>query len=415
MITSKKFSLIKTIFFFVEEKKLKDFYKFFYQIFKFKFWIKGTNKLDLIIFDDVLPSPFSPWRGHEFKCLLENFPNSIVIADQRQKNFSGKVSFRKRKFNLGIKYQILSKKLSKHSVFLNINSKIFYTLFFGSISYYFEKLEKYKINFVFTLYPGGEWEFYNSHKDKRLIQIVCSRYCKGVLVNQKCTYDYLIDNLALNNHNIKLIHGVTLDFSEFSQIREYQEFEIIKIVFIGHKYTNNGEDKGLPIFLEVAQQFANKNVEFYIIGNFDIKNFNVSENILNIKFLGLLAESNLNDFLSKTHIVLSPNSPFKLHKGAYDGFPLGAVGTAGVLGNLILTTDFFNESKFIGFIPNEHFVLIQDNEVDVLDKLTYYIYSFEERKKIALSGQKFLKDYYSFENQITPRIDFFNLILNGNP
>src|SRR4030066_370297 len=76
--------------------------------------------------------------------------------------------------------------------FININAKLFYCVFINNIYDNLNWLEKFKIPFIFTLYPGGGFQINNEIIDKKLKIVFNSPMFKKVIVTQIFTLDYLI-------------------------------------------------------------------------------------------------------------------------------------------------------------------------------------------------------------------------------
>lgn len=415
MKTSKRKKILKMAFFFLKKDNFETLYKRIDQLSYQSFWYKGVKKYDIIIFDNVLPNLSTPWRSFELENLILKFPNSKVISNNRSKAFNSYIKFNKRKKDFGIFFPILSKRLTKEKLICNVNTKVLYFLFFNNIVFYYEKIKINNISFVFTLYPGGGWELNNKTKDKIITEIVSDELCLGVIVNQFITFEYLVGKLKISEKKIKLIHGIPVNLESRNVLRKYNSRkEAFNIVFVGHKYTNLGEDKGLPIFLDVINRINQKgfNIKGYIVGNFKKENFEPFFDLSEIRFMGEMKENQLLLFLQTTDIILSCNKPFVLSRGAYDGFPLGSVGMAAMSGNLVLSTDYFNEGSKIGFIDNVHFIKIDTEVNHLIEKLKYCLINFEKMNEIINESLRFFINYYSFKNQINPRLEMFEYFVN---
>jgi hypothetical protein len=413
MIHTNLFRLFSKLFFFLSLDLRLIIYKKLNSILTISIWFKGPFKYDIIIFDDVFPSTTSPWRTFEFVNILYQFPNSKIVSNSLSKSFLKNESFSKRYNDLIRNYPEIRGKINKERFFENVNSKIIYFLFFNNVLKYLDKLKKSKSSFVFTLYPGGGWEIENNEKDQIIYDLIDLPFCKAVIVNQYLTYNYLINKLKVDSDKVFLIPGIPLPLTAVNDYRtNFPKDPVIKIVFVAHKYTFNGIDKGFPIFIKFINRIKSKtNIKFnaYVIGDFTKDDLQQDGNWLNLFFMGRMDEDSLNVFLKETDVIISPNQPFKLKKGAYDGFPLGSVISAGLNNNLILSTDFFNEGEKIGFIDTIHFVKIDPNDNDIFNKFIHYYYDSKSVKEIIFNCKLFISRFYSYDNQIVPR---FELIKN---
>jgi hypothetical protein len=98
-------------------------------------------------------------------------------------------------------------KLVFRTGFININARMFYCIFINNIIENLTWLEKYKIPFAFTLYPGGGFVFNNVESDAKLKIVFSSKMFKHVIVTQKITEDYLVNKEFCEKENIKFIFG----------------------------------------------------------------------------------------------------------------------------------------------------------------------------------------------------------------
>jgi len=69
-------------------------------------------------------------------------------------------------------------------------------------------LEKNKIPFVFTLYPGGGFGFEEESSDAKLKKVLSSKYFKKVIVTQRATYEYLVRKNFCSKEKISFIFGL---------------------------------------------------------------------------------------------------------------------------------------------------------------------------------------------------------------
>lgn len=412
MIETKSYKIFSQTLFFLNDKQKLKLYKGINFIKNFSFWYIGLKKYDLIIFDDIFPSNNSPWRTNEFVAYLRTFSKVKIISNSSSKTFLKGSRFSDRLIEFSKKYPEYRNNVKREAVFVNVNAKVLYFIFYNNLTRYIDKVVEKKIPFLFTLYPGGGWEFFNPEKDKRIKEIIESNFCLGVIVNQHVTYNYLIDQLMISPKKIRLIPGVPLPSFNNKKINQsFPKGEIVRICFVAHKYLENGADKGLPIFVEFIKKLeAVSSITFqaFVIGDFSNSYF---ENSNRISFLGKMDEDKLNEFLEFTDCIISPNQPFKLSKGAYDGFPLGTIIAAALNNNLIFSTDFFDEGSKIGFIDRIHFVKIDPDPDDILNKFQILFNGFNEWSQVIVNSKSFAFDFYSYDKQIVPRINLFKTII----
>lgn len=413
---TEKFFVFEKLFFFLNETSRKKLYKILNTVKEKRFFIKGGDKLDLIIIDNFLPSPLSPWRTYEFSELCKKNSNSRIYCDLNSfKKYSIGNSFNDSVKNLEVQFPSLKDKIYKFSVFNFIDSRLVYFLFYENVNKYFEILVRLKQDFVFTLYPGGCFEINNSKIDSRLSRICQSDICKKVIVNQYLVEEYLIDNRICPKRKIKLIHGVPLNLESSSGSLENQKKDLnstLKVLFMGNKYTKDGEDKGFPVFVDFAHYAVKQNLDlkFVIAGNFSRND--VREDLQGIfEFRGFIQETDFTEFFKDIHIIISPNQPFRLKLGAFDGFPLATCVSAAFNEVLILATDFFEEGERIQFQDKIHFLKIFPTVKSIVDSVNLILSDRSIISSITRNAKLKIKDHYSFNSQIKPRLNLFEELL----
>ena len=186
-------------------------------------------------------------------------------------------------------------------------------------------LEKNNIPFIFTLYPGGGFCLNNKECDEKLKRIFSSPCFKKVIVTQKTTYNYLIQNNLCSKDKIEFIYGVVTPSKIINRKRiNKRTREKTKICFVAYKYSKNGEDKGFDLFVKSIEALRKiKNIEFHVVGNFtekDVENVDVRNSI---QFHGIKNIGELSEFYKDMDIIISPNRSNKLKQGSFDGFPTG--------------------------------------------------------------------------------------------
>ncbi|OCB77773.1 hypothetical protein B0A79_10670 [Flavobacterium piscis] len=383
---------------------------------RFKHYKIGNSK-GIIILDDILPSTLSPWRSYEYAEICRFYENTRIKTDATTfEHYAQGKSFEENLKLLTANYPALSNKIKRLKYTTNLNSQLIYMLFYNNLKKHFEIFERNKNPFTFTLYPGGGFGFNDVLLDENLKKYFDSKNFKGVIVNQNITKKYLIENSLCDPEQVNLISGVPLNLNTPEiQNFEYQK-ETVKtsLLFFANKYTEDGNDKGFDVFQKIV--FALKDqtdkFNFIIIGGFS-KNDLTDTSLENcIDFKGVLDEFHFESILKKTHIMISPNKPFVLSKNAFDGFPLATSVTASLFGNVNFMTDYFNESKHMGLEDGNDFFKINNNNIDeIVTKIQELHADKDLMKRIAQNGRNKILHLYSFEKQITPRIEHFKKIL----
>nr|WP_315223140.1 glycosyltransferase [uncultured Flavobacterium sp.] len=404
-------NIFKKLFFLLKKKiRIKDFY--FY---------KGFKKVDLIIYDDVFPHPVSGFRYEELSVLLTQFKKSkIILSAKSYPLLKTPISDNKRHVQELISInKDFKNKLVFRTGFININARMFYCIFINNIIENITWLEKYKIPFAFTLYPGGGFEFNNVESDAKLKRVFSSKMFKHVIVTQKITEDYLVNKEFCEKENIKFIFGgvvpqLSLNKDLFNKKTYFLNKDTFDICFCAAKYMARGEDKGYDVFIETAHKIVQKFdfVRFHVIGGFTKEDIDITKIENSIQFYGYQNFENLESILKNNDIIISPNVPFLLSKGSFDGFPLGTVVEGVLNGNVALVTDELKQNY--AFVPNEEIIIIKSTSESIEKEIINLIEHPEKLYSIAQKGREKFMKVYSNDIQMKPRIEILKNILQEN-
>lgn len=376
------------------------------------YFYKGLEKVDLLIYDNIYPHPVSGFRHEEFTVLLSEFSKSkIIIWPTSYPVINTPITEHKKHIKSLIEVnQSLSKKLKLKKGFININAKLFYCVFINNIYDNLNWLEKFKIPFIFTLYPGGGFQVDNDIIDNKLKLVFNSPMFKKVVVTQKFTKDYLINKNLCKDENIEFIFGGVVPQNSLQKdVTERKSYLINKgtfdICFCAAKYTPRGEDKGYDVFIDFAHQIAVKYdfIRFHIIGGFSENNIDITLIKDKIQFYGYQKFEDLSTIYKNMDVLVSPNKPFVLGKGSFDGFPLGTVVEAALNGVVSLITDELNQNSV--FITNEDLIIIESKSSSIEKEIIALIEQPEKLYLISKKGREKFMEVYSNEIQMKPRIE----------
>lgn len=102
-------------------------------------------------------------------------------------------------------------------------------------------------------------------------------------------------------------------------------------------------------------------------------------------------------------IILSPNRPFILNIGSFDGFPLGAVVEAAFNGAVPIVTD---ELKQNTVFSNDEIIIVKPDAEEIVEKIEELINNPELLNLISRNAQRKFREIYSESYQLDKRIDF---------
>jgi glycosyltransferase involved in cell wall biosynthesis len=389
------------------------------RLLSFSFHYKGLKKYDLIIFDTIYPHPVSGFRLEEFSCLLENFKNSKILVnpDNYPLLKTPKELHQKHINSCYETHPNLKGKITKNKGFINMNAKLFYCVFINNIYSYLNVLEKFKIPFIFTLYPGGGFRMNDTITDNKLKNVFASHLFRKVIVTQKTTKDYLLKHNFCTENQIEFIFGgVVPQISLVKDISNRKNYKINKntldICFCAAKYMPKGIDKGYDVFIEVAILLSKKYdfVKFHVIGGFDKSDIDVSNIEDKITFYGYQNFENLEAIFKQIDIIISPNKSFILNDGSFDGFPLGTVIEAVFNGAVALVSDDLNQNTIFS---EDELIIIESDTNAIVEKLEYLIENPNQIEIIAANGKSKFQHVYSNNYQMNPRMNLLKTYIKS--
>jgi glycosyltransferase involved in cell wall biosynthesis len=382
---------------------------------------KGKSVCDLIIYDDIYPHPTSGFRMEEFTNLLNNVANSkAILSGKAYKYFNlTEEQHKKHVADLLKKNPALRRKIEFSRGIVNINCKLFYCVFLNNMYKNLEWVKKYEMPFAFTLYPGGGFNIGTAETEARLREIFSLDCFRKVIVTQKRTYNYLINGRFCSKDRILFVFGVVVpQESLLGDNTPKKRFRVDKtsfdICFCASKYTKFGEDKGYPLFVEFMKIIAKKHdyTRFHVIGGFDKDVINVREVEDKIQFYGYQDFDKLKKIFQSMDLIISPNQPDKLGKGAFDGFPLGTVIEAAFNEVVVMLTDCFQENDH--FEDGKELVIIKPDVEDMVEKFEKMVNGLDEFYEMARRGKEKFQFVYSNNYQMVPRINLIKSLIDGN-
>ncbi|CAG1021329.1 hypothetical protein DOJK_00906, partial [Patescibacteria group bacterium] len=222
---------------------------------------------DVLITDDFFPHPLSAFRLQEFMCYLQEFKKLIIYTSGETIKYFDTVLLDDLIADFKRKFPEHAHQIKRYypALYPHVikNTKLVYSDFLINANQSINIAEKLRAPFVFTLYPGGGFGLNVAASDEMLKRITSSPCFRKVIVTQKVTYDYLINNHYCRPDQIEFIFGVVTPLkqieAEYSGKKHFgTDKKILDICFVAYKYTPKGVDKGYDIFIDVARQLSRK-------------------------------------------------------------------------------------------------------------------------------------------------------------
>lgn len=382
--------------------------------------MSARNYSDVNVLSDVFPSEKSGFSYSEISNILRHWHNSRAYCFEGAFNFieEGRTSIRDEIEKFNKKNKDLQNKvyLAREKSSGIEKTKILYSIFLkDTYRFVLPLANKYDIPFVFTLYPGGQFELEDSESDRKLKEIFSSPNFRRVIVTQKITKDYLMKKKLCRKENIEYIFGVvTPEAKNTPHGKRFGDKRNLDIVFAAHKYSDAISDKGFDIFCEVAKKLSKKysNINFHIIGNHTDCDYDIS-GIKNIKFYGSVDNNSLRKIYRNIDIIISPT--FRSNgepRSFFDGFPVASATDAAACGVAMFVTDplGLNDGHFIDKVEME---IIEHDVEYIVSRVEYYYNNPLELTRLAEKGKEKVNRIYSYDSQMKPRINVLDKCIQG--
>jgi glycosyltransferase involved in cell wall biosynthesis len=165
-----------------------------------------------------------------------------------------------------------------------------------------------------------------------------------------------------------------------------------------------GIDKGYDVFIEVAKKLAqlHSNINFHVVGNFTEADIPVNGLEERLTFYGFQELDWFDKFYMDKDIILSPNVPFVLLKGAFDGFPTTSCVEAGLRKVAVFCTDELKLNNH--FIDNEEIVIIPHDTDGIAQIIEAFYKEPDKLRSVAEKGAAKMREVFSYERQILSRV-----------
>lgn len=379
----------------------------------------------LTILDDVFPLVLSPFRITEYNAYLDRWPDAIVRSTTASfRNLQETRSFEQVLDEYAEIYpqyrdRIFSFDPASSAEVLK-DSSLVYTVFLRNARLFLDLVHRYDLPFAFTLYPGGGFQLNNEASDRSLREVLSSPNLRKVLVTQKVSNEYLLEKEYCDPTKIEFVYGGVFPsryLADHSVVKRYyrKDKSTFDVCFVAHKYTERGLDKGYDVFVEVAKLLSkvHEDVRFHVVGPFDDLDIPVEEIKDRIRFYGSRPTEFFPEFYSGMDVILSPNAPFVLLPGAFDGFPTGGCIEAGLCGVAVLCTDPLNQN--VAFKDGQEIVVVPHDAEAICEVVGRYYAEPEALYELASNGQGAFRRVFDLEAQMDPRLRVLSEAMGERP
>jgi len=373
---------------------------------------------NIAIFDNAFPHTLSPFRFEEFVSYLDALPKARVYTDGRVlPNFGEPRSLqqviddhsRNYPHHLGRVLPLANSALP--------DGAVAYTVFADNIHYYLEAIERHRMPFAFTLYPGAGFRLGQADVNERLKRVFGSPWFRRVIATQPITRDYLLANEFCPEERIAYIEGGVTVRSVFDAPDAKPRFGFAKrgidICFVAYRHNPAVlTDKGYDLFVEAAKQLCAAGVDarFHVVGNFDATLADLGSAAPHFRFYGIRKREFFRDFYRHMDLILAPTRPFALRAGAFDGFPTAACVEAGLQEVAIVCSDELHLNRSLD--NGSDIVLVRPVLEDVVNQVMQLIGDPQRLANLGTRGRKGLIKVFNREAQMKPRLEMLRSLAN---
>lgn len=274
-------------------------------------------------------------------------------------------------------------------------AQLTYAVFLNNISTVIEQVEQHRGAFVFTLYPGGGFCLDVPASDSKLQRALTSPSLRKVRTTASDQMQFIDPGVFPRFQPLA---------SEISKKLYGRDKGTIDICFVAHKYMPGGRDKGYDVFTQCAKRLSTlgNHLQFHVVGLFSEDDADIAGFADQMHFHGTLVTRSLRQLYSGMDLIVSPNAPFILAPGAFDGFPTGSCLEAGLCGVAVFCTDELQENQY--FIDGEDIVIISRKVNEICERIEYYLEHYELLLRIGINAKRVFGELAGWEANMSPRL-----------
>ena len=362
------------------------------------------------ILDDFFPNLLTGFRVAEFNAHLQTFPQMQIMSSLAEftDHFSAYRAL----------YPELAQRIGQYVPSRLQGATFAYITFLNNAHQYLGDLTRFEIPFVLNLYPGGGLGLNEAESDQKLLRVLASPLLKAIIVTQPVVENYLAQLAKQNDLKLPplhLIQGVVAnpDYFNANLTQHGPRYgfgkEVLDVCFVAENYMAGAANKGLPEFVQAMQGLKDlPQLRIHLVGGgYSAADYQVPGLASSIQYHGRLSTTQLREFFANADIIVSPNRPWLLHAGNFDGFPTGACVEAALCQVAIVASDALQQNP--GYKDQTSIFLLQDQQESWPQQIERVIRQVALQpdllRKVAIEGQSVTQSLYSPEKQIASRQD----------
>lgn len=373
---------------------------------------RSRNSASLVILDDIFPHPLSAFRIAEYNAYLARYDQSFALSTATAFPAIGEnrtlsaVNDEFTKLYPEFKDRVFAFESRMPA------SRLAYFMFVHNARHFLSVLNKSRTPFVFTLYPG--FQLGDAHSDAALSMICASPYLRKIITTQRITFEYT--KQFVDPEKIEFIYGGVFPSGRLTSAppkRKYYKADkdTFDVCFVAFKYMPKAINKGYDVFIAVARLLSRvyADVRFHVIGPFDSSDISVSDLQDRIQFYGVRQTDFFPQFHANMDLILTPNVPFVLRAGAFDGFPTGASIEAGLCGVPVFCTDVLKQN--IAFKDGKEILILNRDVDEICDAIGHYRSNYDQLVEMGRCGQQAFQRVFGLEKQLEKRFNILDSLL----
>jgi lipopolysaccharide transport system ATP-binding protein len=336
----------------------------------------------LAVLDDLFPNLLTSFRVAEYNWYLNAFPQLRI--------FSTNHDFESAHSDYAAVYPEHADRVSSYDDRSLDGAGFAYMNFLNNAHRFMPELELRGIPFLFTLYPGGGFGLNDPESDAKLDGVLASNELRGVVATQRVTVDYLAARTSrIDVHEIYGLGVSPKYFDAPAVARPAPAPGLARICFVAEKYMERGANKGYPEFVTAATCLARElpGLTFSVVGSFEPGDIPLDPDVApRFRFLGRLNTDDLKRFFEDQHIIISPNRPFVLTPGNFDGFPTGCCVEASLCGVTVVCSDVLDLNRI--YSDGEDIVICDPDPPAIVDRVRELVLEPKRMTEIGARGRE---------------------------
>lgn len=362
----------------------------------------------VIILDDFFPNPLTGFRIAEFTWMMRHDIVQTVYTTQPLEPLIE---------SFGLFYPDLVDRVQPYAEGVLEGADLVSTMFLNNAAHFLPTIERQSTPFVVTLYPGGGLNLGDASAGAKLRRVLQSEMLRHVITTQPRVTEYVHSHAPAVP--LTEIYGVAVNPTYFgpgagnrTNYFDGDEHGELRACFVAHKYHTGGIDKGLDVFVETVRLLRDRGVPVAasIVGDFEPEDANASDLSEVLRFLGPLPTHALKAFFAEMDLVIAPNRPNILNRGAFDGFPTGSTVEAALCGVAIIATDQLDQNRI--FQHGRDALIVSLDPSDIADHVQALLRAPGGVRRLAQAGLATTRRAYGINAQLWPRRAVLESALN---